>query len=333
MQAWSVAASIRRELVQLVLLPRIFLMLPDALHMYPACDNVVEVLCKIVYGINITTVHFKSDFGLVALELVVDVVRNRLQSRVNSTADPNSLGIKVESLSTSFRTSVMSLLNSSNSDDSMQERASLLLIRVKDIKNYSQALKRAATFMDEQESKALSSTTTLHVNSVNNVWNGWTTPNVGWLMSDSWHRVEDLKSVYTDVNDYANTLSRIWTLLTFYWGSGAVAPKCRCAQPGTENSCGEPLLSVSEGGQCCFRRLNGELCKNVASFRCHRRGLGHDAICMRCMTDRQVSLSICCLHSSSYFIVYVVNLNILYIRMLLWECKVPMQVLIFMMHL
>jgi hypothetical protein len=52
-------------------------------------------------------------------------------------------------------------------------------------------------------------------------WNGWReNPSLGWLMNGSWHRDTDLRSSYSSAEEYALSLSKLWTLLTFYWGSG-----------------------------------------------------------------------------------------------------------------
>ena len=57
-------------------------------------------------------------------------------------------------------------------------------------------------------------------------WLGWQqNPTLDWLMSGSWHKVDGLKAVYESSEQYAETLLKLWTLLTFYWGSGAVWPR------------------------------------------------------------------------------------------------------------
>ena len=59
----------------------------------------------------------------------------------------------------------------------------------------------------------------------------------------------------------------------------------RCQSQGSENQCGEPLLTATEGGRCSFKSGNGQPCHEPAAFRCHRRG--HDEICLRCLIGRQ----------------------------------------------
>ena len=58
-------------------------------------------------------------------------------------------------------------------------------------------------------------------------WLGWQhNPTLDWLMSGSWHHVHGLRASYGSSDEYAESLLKLWTLLTFYWGSGAVWPRC-----------------------------------------------------------------------------------------------------------
>ena len=187
---------------------------------------------------------------------------------------------KIPNLSHIYTTgieAVVILLNSSHGD-AIDDRLTTLLSKAKDIKNVSQTLQTIARRSYEgNDAVRLDSSTAV-------LWNGWTKPTVGWLMSANWQRTEGLKAVYKDPAEYAETLSKIWTLLTFYWGAGALWVKCRCTQPGADTSCGEPLLVAVDGGRCTFKR--GErTCGAPAAFKCHRRA--HDEICERCLIGRQ----------------------------------------------
>ena len=91
-----------------------------------------------------------------------------------------------------------------------------------------------------------------------------------WLMSGSWHHVEGLKTIYDNSEEYAEFLLKLWTLLTFYWGSEAVWARCTQKQCDSQegNTSGEP---ISISGTCKRRR-----CNSNAEWRCFRKN--HDAI-------------------------------------------------------
>jgi hypothetical protein len=218
--------------------------------------------------------------------MAVDIVGNRLKSKANLAVDPRSLAQRMEEMTRSFSKAVGNLLQMRGPPDEDVTRIALLLGRVNDIQSFVQELKHAA---DAQSTRVAAGEAPNAVQK-ESPWDGWMFPTVGWLMSPSWHAVKDLRSVYNNAQDYALTLSQLWTLLTFYWGAGAVWPRCRCQQGGAnaENGCGEPLLAAAEGGRCTFRRGNGDTCSGAAAFRCHRRG--HDQICMHCLVSRQTTL-------------------------------------------
>ncbi len=131
----------------------------------------------------------------------------------------------------------------------------------------------------------------------------WRHPTVGWLVAEDWQRVEGLQSSYASAKEYAHTLSQVWVLLTFYWGSGALWPRCHCgpriaagsaAKPNANAMppvrCGEPLLCpidsaapASRPSQCTQRG-----CSNAATWRCHKEH--HDRICRSCLRRRQEAL-------------------------------------------
>eukprot|EP00976_Prorocentrum_cordatum_P060640 1175990-Prorocentrum_minimum.AAC.2 len=82
-------------------------------------------------------------------------------------------------------------------------------------------------------------------------WTGWThRPTLAWLLDGVWLRDPQpvLKTRYESVEEYSATLSHLMTVLAFYWGAGAVWPKCHHQQAGAENKrCGEPLLAPARG--------------------------------------------------------------------------------------
>jgi hypothetical protein len=118
-------------------------------------------------------------------------------------------------------------------------------------------------------------------------WLGWLhRPTLGWLMSPSWVNVPPLRSTYADVDDYAETIAKIWTGLTFYWGAGALWPKCCHDQGGnsTATQCAQPLLYQASGSQKC----SSAHCSKSATYTCFRRG--HDSICSSCLARKQLGL-------------------------------------------
>ena len=242
MRIWGAAAVGAGKDDDQILLVRAFLLVPDALNLTPHCDAVIDVLHRVVTYIyrecgqqqqqqqqqqqgraplrGDRIVYFTS-----ALEHVIDIVRNRLMSKINHVAQPNGASITVESLADPFHASVMALLMATNGMDS---RLPLLLTRQIDIKSYAEALKNEANERAVRNVDAGGSTEDVVTGGRRDVrWNDWTHPTVGWLMSDAWHKTDELRSKYRDPEEYATTLARLWTVLTFYWGSGAVWQKCR----------------------------------------------------------------------------------------------------------
>lgn len=56
---------------------------------------------------------------------------------------------------------------------------------------------------------------------------GWCAGSVAWLLRGKWLDAPQLQTQYDNIDDYADILRRFVTMLTFFWGSGAVFPKCR----------------------------------------------------------------------------------------------------------
>ena len=135
----------------------------------------------------------------------------------------------------------------------------------------------------------------------------WRHPTVGWLVAEDWHRVAGLQSSYAGAKEYAHTLSQVWVLLTFYWGSGALWPRCHCgpriaagsrgAKPNANANamapmrCDEPLLCPIDNAAPASRpaaQCTQHGCSNAATWRCHREH--HDRICRSCLRRRQEAL-------------------------------------------
>ena len=237
MRTWGAAAMGAGTDHDQIVLIKAFLLVPDAINLTPPCDSVIDVLHRVV-----TYIHREcdpqqartplrgdriKDFSS-ALETVVDIVRNRLMSKINLVIQPNGASLTVESLADPFHASVVALLMATNDKHDKHERMPRLLTRQIDIKSYAEALKKDANERAVRNVEASGSTEDAVTARRRDVrWNDWTRPTVGWLMSDSWHKTDELRSKYRDSEEYANTLARLWTVLTFYWGSGAVWQKCR----------------------------------------------------------------------------------------------------------
>lgn len=124
-------------------------------------------------------------------------------------------------------------------------------------------------------------------------WLGWQNkPTLGWLMSDSWHKTDGLKGFYHSPGEYAQELLRVWTLLTYYWGSGAVWPKCSHTQRNDKDAnesmaCGEPMMvcAGAKSGQMC---RSGGCSGRRGKWKCFRAN--HDALCEHCVVRQQSNL-------------------------------------------
>ncbi len=130
------------------------------------------------------------------------------------------------------------------------------------------------------------------------VWTTWRThPTVGWLTDGAWHQhVPPLRDFYPTggLQEYAETLLRTWTVLTFYWGTAALWPRCRHKQlkNGQDSFCDEPMLSHLNDGRvvACSETISRHGGANIpcgapAVWCCHRHW--NQAVCERCLGKRQ----------------------------------------------
>lgn len=115
---------------------------------------------------------------------------------------------------------------------------------------------------------------------------------VGCLMSPVWLRQPELRNTYLDAATYWEALQRLVTLLTFYWGAGAISPRYRHTQPGDGESkqCNELLLMLCPAGRrCTARQHTGGACNAPAMVGCPW-GSHTDSLCVRCLWRGQLSL-------------------------------------------
>lgn len=129
------------------------------------------------------------------------------------------------------------------------------------------------------------------------VWMGWQgTCTLSWLMEGDFMDVNPLCNHYADMRVYSETMLRMWVMLTFYWGAGAIWPKCvnrKTKHAGSADGnqeidiCGEPLLTLCHKStnhiQCRSRN-----CNNSATWKCHRHD--HDHMCSSCLKKHQNKL-------------------------------------------
>lgn len=125
----------------------------------------------------------------------------------------------------------------------------------------------------------------------------WTQlPTIKWLTDGSLYECNGLKKSYDSTEDYVETIRKLWTMLTFYWGTAAIWPKCTCnPQPKGADSrpCNTPLLTKSNHQLTCTQKILRmdnipERCGKPAKWTCIKRG--HDAICSSCLTKKRTKL-------------------------------------------
>ena len=269
LQLWSAVATGADGEMHVLLTA--LLKLPDSVTLMPAVDDVVTVLC-----LTVSKISNKDQLEDVArwLESVADVIRDRLVGKMEKIVDFSGIDMSLERLLADFKNRAKYLV------DSLFDRYLGILNRVKEIEQYKIQVKNQATCMTsftETEVEVLSS---------------WSTPSVRWLMSGSWHKVPPLQSHYKDAAEYASTLEKIWTLLTFYWGAAALWPKCTYADKGKgeDSHCGEPMLRNcgSHSHEQCRNKRNGVQCTRHSAWKCHK--YNHDQICTPCLLQKQEML-------------------------------------------
>ncbi len=250
-------------------LPVAYLQLPATASLAPQTSTVLAVLfqvCEHVKDHLQKATRSKEDFPTInTLEAVLDTVKLRLCNQVQANTLSGGMAALLKAadqLETSLFTTIAQSIGQSKIDREI-DRLARLLGRRSDLKDLTKRIKAAASgpmgmSHESPDTDGLE-------------WLGWQKrPTLGWLMSGAWHRTEGLKAIYVSEKEYAETLLRVWSLLTFYWGSGSVWPRCQHRQPGhvEGNACGEPLLAGGGGSEARCRRRN---CGGVAVWRCYRQ--------------------------------------------------------------
>ncbi len=278
-ETWKAAAN--GATGPIMALPIAYLQLPATATLSIQPNIVLAVLLQVTEQIKLQrgTTSNKSFTTVSVLEAVLDTIKLRLSNQaVIANHSPNGAFTLLKASDklekTLFDTITQSIGQSEERD---HERLARLLLRRSEFTDLKKRINTVSTLISKSESRE-----------VGPDWLGWQKePTLGWLMSGAWHRTDGLKAFYSSEKEYAETLLRVWSLLTFYWGSGAIWPRCmhrQHIQGGEGNACGEPLLAncgTGRGTMSCRRRG----CAGVAVWMCFRTG--HDAVCERCLTDQQ----------------------------------------------
>jgi hypothetical protein len=249
---------------------RVYMRLPAIGAVAPPTIDVVRVLHLAVRN---DRSHNAVEAQLALLEVAADVVRDRLLR--NDIIHAEDLKESVEALSDSFQEQVLSLLSAGRvKGPQLLGRAGTLLKRCEELT----MLKEACAGVQCTEHERV-------IDNTVEPWMGWINPTVRWLTDGRWLAAPGLSKRYEDPTAYAKTLHQIMTLLTFYWGAGAVWPRCR--QKSGELKCNEPLLSMSHApSRTCTMPISRSKCANLAMW-CCPRAAHQDAICASCLRHRQ----------------------------------------------
>ncbi len=272
-------------------LPIAYLQLPATSSLSPQPSTVLAVLIQVSEEIKQQKQQLQKgvtnneDFPTVSvLEAVFDTVKLRLCNQVQASSSLVSLLEAADLLETSLFEALFQSIGQSNvrADKRDGERLARLMLRRGDISELKDRMKAAPGLNFGGLARSGES-------SEGGVeWLGWQKkPTLGWLMNGAWHRTEGLRAFYDCEKEYAETLLRVWSLLTFYWGSGAVWPRCahrQQAQGGEGTACGEPLLAGSgAGGGAVKCRRRG--CGRLGGWSCYK--VGHEAVCEKCLAGQQ----------------------------------------------
>ena len=282
-QCWAAAASGANgaDFPAMSLL-QVYVALPDADSIHPMALSVVQVLRMVLTGVK---TNGQNAVSIKVVDTIVSVVKTRLQSTKSLStvgAGGEILSSCVKELKKSLARCVMELL--------LQDSESAALQRLfTDINGVI-----FSTYLDSIARVPVESANLAPADEP--VWTVWrTNPTVGWLMSGEWHQdVPPLKEHYAGgLEEYAETLLRTWTVLTFYWGSAALWPRCKVPSQknGEAGCCDEPLLCHQGHGRhgMCVETISRSgvvtNCEGEAVWACHRHY--RSAVCQRCLGKLQ----------------------------------------------
>lgn len=270
--------------------------LPDIMSTSPMVDDIIGVICFVLKNIQTLATKNKKYSKIDILELILKLLCSRVidkkETIYNVTAVLEkelckciSLGIQSCLMDDPTRCGI--LLQSMPHIIAFEEELAIQGNR-KPPKTKSIFTVKDAGDNSDSDDETLDSTDIVP-------WKGWMgKPKLEWLLSGEWHDAPPMHNVYSSPAEYGETLLRMWVLLTFQWGAGALRPKCTNqfggkggkgggkGNNGTENNtCGKPLLKICNSGKC---RNRG--CDNTATWKCHHSN-HYDAICDQCLSRTQ----------------------------------------------
>jgi hypothetical protein len=203
LETWMAAADGAISHADILL--KALLSLPDSAATTPPIRVIIQVVRRIIARIQ-TAPKVPSDVA--TLEGINDLVR-RIKCNSEPIPEDCNLRISLSDLCANYKAAIEFLMRNGSGD---VMRLATLLLHHQMTAMKDSVLKRMTKPRESESDNTIS-----HMQP----WNGWReNPSLGWLMNGSWHRDTDLRSFYSSPEEYASSLSKLWTLLTFYWGSG-----------------------------------------------------------------------------------------------------------------
>jgi hypothetical protein len=207
LETWKAAAGGANGPINI--LPIAYMRLPALTEISPSPNVIISVFIQILNKINTTQIQKDLPTTINVLEAIFDTIKLRLINLIQENSE--QLLKATTSLEDILFPTIIKCISTYPKD--AESFAHLITKR-----NYLNDLKKKiknSTMLKNQQPEQLDS------NGNNKPWLGWQQkPDLNWLMSGSWHKIEGLKAKYDSTEDYTETLLRLWTLLTFYWGSG-----------------------------------------------------------------------------------------------------------------
>lgn len=247
LELWQVAAGGAGTRTELHVLIRSLLRLPFVTsdHMLALCaDHIVEVLRRSLDSepeLKSSKPAFqpKPEHLVTRLELVVDVIQKRLQagiSTVHRAHNYEAVAASLTKLDQSFK-HVLSQID--DSDSSLFKRTQQLRYCRVYMREYREELTKLSSSESHLSSQELAPAQYLSpLHSTLPDHEQWTRPTLAWLLSPTWRNtVTSLDKSYASSEEYFLALLRLWSLLAFYWGAGALTPRCMHRQG---NRLGDP---------------------------------------------------------------------------------------------
>ena len=272
-ECWTAVAQSDNDFSPPHILLEILLILPSSAQNFPSVGLVTQVIVVVLNQMmQPPDQHHPLPEKLRLLNIISRVFRDRLQGENPDCRNNKSeFLLTISKIKNDFDEIVCDLLKiKMNADSKRAVRETMG--RIADIEAY-ETFVRGIQFVDEAAAN-------LH----EKPWLGWIySPIIGWLTSPVWLEFPPLTSTYETSEEYVETLTRVWTALTFYWGAGALWPSCHFKRD--ENICGQPMLYGCNGSGVFCSSHN---CSSPAKWKCFH--YGHDGICGSCLRHKQDDL-------------------------------------------